>query len=783
MRRKLFFSVLIFTSLLLAAISAQPQGGADATSGATAQPRREGNYGPPSGIPSGMPQGGQPDSASGKRFGPPPLLPRIDLSKSLYWCEISPSEDISQVLACPERFKKLEDTKNMNLYRAMGKKEGYALVKADFVVPENYRGHTLGCLISYIHFAEIAYVNGAMVGLYGLFPPISISSFYVSHQYPVPDTLLNYGGNNTICFKVYCHGKSSFSGKIFISEMKDITQTEHKINFWNSFVYLFFAGLLVATFVVFMIFYFARKEKKEYISFAILNLFTAMFVSFFFAGSVPIYEFLNIPYNIFTKLFLCCSVYILVYHYVNFHFNFLDCKEITLSKIIRHTLLVIKIFLTFFIQSYTALMKLTSFMLAVSALEIFYAFILILYSFRRPEMKHNARLLLYGIVPLGFSFGLDYILRVIIRIPAIPFVSMFGWIIEIFLFVIVFAVRFERLVKSNEYLTTQLKKEVDLQTKNLTIANENLAKEIFRANQDLEMAAIVQRKYFPSPNKKFKGWDMAISYNPLSNVSGDLYDYYFKDEELTGFSLFDVSGHGLSASLVTMLAKNIIASSFERGLKRKSSVSEMLLSINYRINHEKGTIDNYLTGLLLKISEPDDKDSCLVQFANAGHPHPVLYSKKNKSAAEVKYSGTQKHYGAIGLLGIDVSFPETSFTAENGDILILYTDGLTESMNENMEAFGLQRVLDVVSKNAEYGAAKIMENLIYELENFTDSVPKTDDITIVILKKEESSLYEDSDESQDSLELLEPDGLEPVEPANETETEEPANETPSDPEV
>ena len=273
------------------------------------------------------------------------------------------------------------------------------------------------------------------------------------------------------------------------------------------------------------------------------------------------------------------------------------------------------------------------------------------------------------------------------------------------------------------------------------------------------MAAIVQRKYFPAPNKKFRGWDVAISYNPLSNVSGDLYDYYSKEGNLNGISLFDVSGHGLSASLVTMLAKNIIASSFERGVKRGRTVSDMLLSINSRLNDEKGTIDNYLTGLLFRFIYNDD-DTCAVQFANAGHPHPILYSAKSKKVKPVKYEGDKKHYGAIGIQGIDVSFPTTDFSMSDGDILLLYTDGLTESQNENLEPFGIERVEHVLSKNAKKPAVQIMDSLMYELEAFTDGVPKSDDVSVIIMKKEPSSLYVDSEETLDNIELEE---LVPVE--------------------
>ena len=393
--------------------------------------------------------GGAPAGYMG-HFGPPATVPKIDISKRLYWCQVGPDEDVNQVLASQDRFKKLNDTKNMNLYRLLGKTESYVLVKADFVVPESYRGRALGCLVSYIHFADMAYVNGALVGRTGVFAPANIGSFYVSHQYPVPESLINYGGKNTICFKIYCRGKSSFSGKMFVGEMKDVTEAQHVIDFWNSLVYIFFAGILFAASIIFIIFFIARREKREYLSFSLLNFFSAIFVSFLYSGSLPVHEFLGLPYDLFLRLFLCNGALIIVYFYVGFHFNYLGLKERLISKVIRGISLIVKVAVVMLSPSYIILMKVCPVLLFITALELFYAFTIVVFAFRSKEKVYNARFLLFGIIPLFMSLLLDFILRYEIRLVSIPFVTMFGWVIEIMLFVIVLAVRFERLTRANE---------------------------------------------------------------------------------------------------------------------------------------------------------------------------------------------------------------------------------------------------------------------------------------------------------------------------------------------
>jgi len=685
---------------------------------------------------------------------------RIVLNDKFYWYETDSSSTIWNAMTSASRYLKLNDTKNGNLEKIVSGRTTYVWLKAEFTVPDSLKDMNLALEIPFVHFASETYINGISIGKAGRFPPKETSAFFSAHCYDIGRELINRDGNNTLYMKVFCMGKSTLGGKIFIGEPEDAKGFSNVLMFFRSTVYIFFEGLLFAVFLVFLMMYLARRKNAEYFSFAMMNFFTIFFLVTFFSGIVPVYDLLKhlkISYTLFIKIFLYMNLYIIVNFFVYFMFDFLGLKEKKEFKLLRSILLFVVSLVTFVMPNHEALQKITPYVLVYCSLNCFYGMAWVIKGFWNPEKKHDSILLAAGLFPLTVCGVLDFVVHVVIRSVYFPYFTWLGWFCVILMFISVLTHRFSRTSIQNEYLNKKLKEEVKLQTKNLTIANENLAKEIVRAQQDLEMASIVQKKYFPEPKMMFRGWDFAIDYEPLASVSGDLYDYYYNEGNLHGFALFDVSGHGLSASLITMLAKNIIGSSFERGEKIQETISDTLLSINDKIINEKGDIDNYLTGILLKFSRFDENDCCNVAMANAGHPYPILFRKEDESVTALKHDSTQKQYGAIGIQGIDVSFPAINFPMAQGDILVCYTDGLCEAADAAKEQFGYERIGKVVQENSHKSATEILRALEGAVENFSGGTPRDDDRTIIVLKRENSNNFVEQLEqleAEDELEEL-----------------------------
>ena len=293
---------------------------------------------------------------------------------------------------------------------------------------------------------------------------------------------------------------------------------------------------------------------------------------------------------------------------------------------------------------------------------------------------------------------------------------------------------FSRMSGRLEYLNKSLEDEIKLQTKQLTDVNGKLEHDREKALKDMRMAAIVQKKYFHAPERSLKNWDFSVRYEPLSLVSGDLFNFYNDGDELNGLSLFDASGHGVAASLVTMLAENVIQQTYNELLENGVGVATGMKLINERFIEAKGEIENYLTGILLSMRENYD-GSCTITMANAGHPYPLFYNSQDDEIEEMLPSADMPYTGPVGLSGFGVEYSEMSFTMKKGDILFLYTDGITEMQNREKMDFGIEPIMKLLKKNKDDGAEEIAKKLMKCMEDFIKDTPRTDDVSVIILKR------------------------------------------------
>lgn len=244
-------------------------------------------------------------------------------------------------------------------------------------------------------------------------------------------------------------------------------------------------------------------------------------------------------------------------------------------------------------------------------------------------------------------------------------------------------------------------------------------------NQELEMASTVQKAFYHHELNNIKNWDIAYYNNPMISLSGDLFDFYTHKDKLSGLSIFDVSGHGLSSGLVTMLVKNAMEDEFYDNEDKELGFT--MQRINKRVREEKGNIENYLTGIILRIN--DNK----IEMSDAGHPVPIIYNEKTGLCdflqCDVKY-----RQGAIGLADLDFDFNSLNFSLSKGDKIILYTDGITESKNVYGQEYGKDRFLTSIQNNCTLPVKQMMDAVVNDVFNFIGESPRTDDISLIIMK-------------------------------------------------
>lgn len=244
-------------------------------------------------------------------------------------------------------------------------------------------------------------------------------------------------------------------------------------------------------------------------------------------------------------------------------------------------------------------------------------------------------------------------------------------------------------------------------------------------SSELHQAALIQETFFKQRKLDFPKWQTAFYNLPMAEVSGDLYDIYYNNDNLNGIGIFDISGHGIASGLITMLAKNIIRQEFDSNLN--NNVDVVMSNLNNRFNEAKGEIENYLTGIIVKTKEEG------IELVNAGHPNPIIYKAKENSYTILNRDPSS--IGAIGIKYLPSIYIRQEIEFESNDEVILYTDGLLEYKNSNGEFFGIERLLKILQSHTNESPESKVEIITKEIKKFGENTPQSDDMTILILKK------------------------------------------------
>lgn len=248
------------------------------------------------------------------------------------------------------------------------------------------------------------------------------------------------------------------------------------------------------------------------------------------------------------------------------------------------------------------------------------------------------------------------------------------------------------------------------------------------ADKDMKMAINVQANLFPQEPPQTKQWDTAFVFKPASGVSGDMFDFYMRGEELSGASLFDVSGHGIASGLITMLAKSTVFRSFQAHGNHK--LNEIFDTINKNLIREIGNVDNYLTGILLRF-----KDDA-VEYVNAAHTELIYKIAASGNVAIVNRKDRDIKGMFLGKEAMQWPFEMLKFRVSTGDTLVLYSDCLIESKNSSGEEYGMDNVTaSLRSAPSDASAGETLAHLMRDFTHFMGERKLADDLTVLVLKK------------------------------------------------
>ncbi|HEY6290818.1 MAG TPA: SpoIIE family protein phosphatase [Terriglobia bacterium] len=236
---------------------------------------------------------------------------------------------------------------------------------------------------------------------------------------------------------------------------------------------------------------------------------------------------------------------------------------------------------------------------------------------------------------------------------------------------------------------------------------------------DLEMAATLQRGLLPRPDASHNGWEIAHTYRPFGPVSGDYCDLVIEDgpESDLFFFLGDVSGKGVAASMLTAQLHAIF-----RALAAQSRDVAQLVAQASRIFCESSLSPYYATLVGGRAGAAG-----LLELTNAGHCPPLLV--QGRSVTRLKPSGTP-----LGMF-CDGDYPVEKLKLNPGDVLVIYTDGLSEARNAEDQEYGEERVTESVRNHRHFGPRGIVEGCLEGLARFMGGASLADDLTVMAIQR------------------------------------------------
>ena len=241
-----------------------------------------------------------------------------------------------------------------------------------------------------------------------------------------------------------------------------------------------------------------------------------------------------------------------------------------------------------------------------------------------------------------------------------------------------------------------------------------------RLRRELEIAREVQEHLFPQRLPSVAGLDYCGRCRPAQQVGGDYYDFLELPEGRLGIAIGDVSGKGIGAAL--MMA------SLEASLRGQASGGHDLAELMKRVNgllYEASPTNSYAS-LFYAEYDPGNRS---FSYVNAGHNSPLIV---RKSAADCQVFRLETGGPVIGL--VQQYYQQDSVSLEAGDLVVLFTDGVSEAMNARNEEWGEDRLIEVAKTWHRLPALEVMTRILSAVEAFAAGAPQYDDMTLVVLR-------------------------------------------------
>jgi sigma-B regulation protein RsbU (phosphoserine phosphatase) len=274
--------------------------------------------------------------------------------------------------------------------------------------------------------------------------------------------------------------------------------------------------------------------------------------------------------------------------------------------------------------------------------------------------------------------------------------------------------------------------QLSLGRKNAELVGINARLEIAHRliQDDLRAAAWMQQRLLPPPSPEAHGVRCEWSFHPSGYIAGDIFNFFALDEQRVGFYLLDVSGHGVPAAMLSVTLSMMLTPDGSRGspLKRYNPSTggydvlppgDAVRELNRRFQSKD---DQYFT----MIYGVFDVRSSMLRLAQAGHPGPILLGM----------DGSLRVLGTGGMpMGLwrEIDFDCVETLVKTGDRLLLYSDGITECMNAEGEAFGEGRLIGYLKQRVMQPLRELLDGLLAEIKTWRGQPDFGDDLSLLAI--------------------------------------------------
>ncbi len=267
----------------------------------------------------------------------------------------------------------------------------------------------------------------------------------------------------------------------------------------------------------------------------------------------------------------------------------------------------------------------------------------------------------------------------------------------------------------------EMEAEINAYIENLT----SVTAEKERIGAELNVATQIQANMLPNIFPAFPEYDEFDIYatmTPAKEVGGDFYDLFMVDSTHIAIVMADVSGKGVPAALFMVIAKTLI----KNHAQNQESPAQIFTNVNSQLceNNEVGMFVTGWIGIM-------DIHTGQMLYANAGHNYPIIIRKNG----EIEWVKSRPGFVLAGMDG--VKYRQNELQLNEGDIIYLYTDGVTEALDINQELYGDERLKKALSKEdiRHMRPADLLKRVSEELSRFTKGAEQADDITMLALKR------------------------------------------------